>query len=123
LSNYVYHPEVKNLAISIINNCPVPTEYSDFFFRDGIYCEFNPSNNDFVCCWCFDKEQQYFWLGEGKHWTKYENVEADNIAQHLLSTIPSLSTSGKSTQGYGMITETLFKIKADKFSNSNNPKN
>ena len=116
MSNYAYHPEVKNLASRIINDCPVPDEYSDFFFRDGIYCEFNPANNDFVCCWCFDSEQQYFWIGEGKYWTKYENIEADNIAQHLLSTIPSLSTSAKSTEGYGMITETLFKIKTDQSS-------
>jgi hypothetical protein len=69
-----------------------------------------------VCCWCFDSEQQYFWIGEGKYWTKYENIEADNIAQHLLSTIPSLSTSAESTEGYGMITETLFKIKTDQSS-------
>ena len=45
---------------------------------------------------------------------RYENVETDSLASHLINTIPALEDIISDATGYGIVMETLFKLKAGK---------
>ena len=107
--SFEYNLRVSEKAKEIISSIDTQDES---FFREGLFCEFSPLTNDFICCWCFDIENCLFWLNQGKEWVRYENVETDSLASHLLETIPDLEEIISDATGYGIVMETLFKLKA-----------
>ena len=50
-------------------------------------------------------------MNQGNEWECYENVETDSLASHLLSTIPDLEEVLSDAAGYGLVMETLYKLK------------
>ena len=110
--SFEYNLRVSEKAKEIISSIDTPGTYDESFFREGLFCEFSPLTNDFICCWCFDIENSVFWLNQGKEWVRYENVETDSLASHLLETIPDLEEIISDATGYGIVMETLFKLKA-----------
>ena len=111
---YDYNLRVSEEAKEIISSIDTPDTYDESFFRDGLFCEFSPLTDALICCWCFDTENHLFWLNQGEKWVRYENVETDSLASHLINTIPALEDIISDATGYGIVMETLFKLKAGK---------
>ena len=111
---YEYNPRVSKEAKEVISSIDTPDTYDESFFRDGLFCEFSPLTDALICCWCFDTENHLFWLNQGEKWVRYENVETDSLASHLINTIPALEDIICEATGYGIVMETLFKLKAGK---------
>jgi len=109
--SYIYNNRVCSEAENIILNIDIPRNYQTSFFRDGLFCEFSPLTEKFICCWCFDIANGLFWMNQGNEWECYENVETDSLASHLLSTIPDLEEVLSDAAGYGLVMETLYKLK------------
>ena len=109
--SYTYNQKVSAKANNVISTIDIPKTYEELFFREGLFCEFSPLTEEFICCWCFDTENGLFWMNQGHNWKYYENVETDSLARHFIRTIPFLDELLADGAGYGLVMETLCKLK------------